>query len=55
MDDLNALAVRLGHLDLLYALSDSVTLTCSIRADPDADPSEDHHQECDDRDSTTHL
>jgi hypothetical protein len=53
--DLNALAVLLSHSDLLDPLDDAVPLARSIRADPDTDPSEDHHQKCNDRDSTTHL
>jgi hypothetical protein len=44
MDDLDFLAVLLSHLDLLDTLGDAVALARSIRADPDADPSEDHHQ-----------
>src|SRR5256884_8521485 len=53
--DLDLLTVLLGNVDLLDALGDAVALTGSVGTHPDADPTEDQHQQDDDRESSTHL
>src|SRR5438552_2685311 len=55
VDDLHLLTVLLGDVDLLDPLGDAGALAGSVRTNPDADPTEDHHQQGDDRESSTHL
>ena len=55
VDDLDVLAVLLCDLYLLDALGDAVALARVVRADRDADPSQEHHQQRNHSDPSTHV
>jgi hypothetical protein len=55
VDHLNLLPVGLGGVHLLDTLRDAVALACAIGADTDADPREEHEQQCHYSDPSTHL
>ena len=55
VDDLDLLAVVLRDLDLLDPLGDAVPFARPVRGDPDADSGQDHHDQCDCSDPSTHL